>query len=1253
MSVAKKISKSKTKTKTNANAKDVVDSCVPGSRAHRFKHLGDIEHILKRPDMYIGTTGEVTDKHYLISEDCRLENDDDIHMELKSIVYTPACAKGFDEILVNAIDHSVEMMQKGSVEPVTKISVNITDTEISVMNDGSGIPIEMSNDVMEVNYVSMTKPEKRRLLIPELIFGQLKSGSNFDDEKERITGGMNGLGAKLTIVYSKWFIIETVDSVTNRYFKQRFEDNMQKVYEPIVKNISEDVKSYTKITFQPDYEKFSMHDGLTNNMRQLLERRVIDACACTDSSVTVSLNGHDITSVKDFKSYIPLFLPKNFKNNYVFLRMKNRLRSDVIPHWDLGVSVSPCDEFQQRSFVNGIDTHKGGQHIISAATKVSNAIISCIQSKKEYKHLNLSPSYIKSKLWIFLNATVVKPRFTSQTKEEMRSSIKESGFSFPTLDQELSEQILQLRDPASGDTLLNEIIRFSEMRQNKALLSSDGKKCSQLFIPKLRDAAFAGTNKSLKCTIIFTEGDSASSTAVAGLGALSEKEKKYFGVFPLRGKVLNVRNSNAIQIAKNKEIMNMKKIIGLEQGRDYTKQRDMERLRYGRVMVFTDQDHDGTHIKGLIVNFIECFWPALLKREGFLCDFQTPIVKVFRNSGKMNKLKPIAQFTTQTGYDVWRKTHNMSKYKVKYYKGLGTSSSAEAKQYFEKLSTCVRMFTSPSSKPATHPPPIEGDELIDAPPEIIVMDDDENSYVPFWERPTYWEEMPETNLPTETKNDVLLAFSENKSDDRKKWLMKYDPSIEVLRDDQKIEYSEFINKELIHFSNADNVRSLPNMMDGLKTVQRKIIYAMLEKKGNNDIKVPTLGGYISEKTAYHHGDASLHETMIGLAQDYIGSNNLNLLCPEGQFGTRLAGGKDHAQFRYISTKLQNYTKKIFNVKDMPILKYLEDDGIQIEPQFLLPVIPMLLVNGSEGIGTGFSTKVLAHNPLEITDMLLSVLEGKKTFDTVKKLVPWFRGFEGTVTKNSKGVNSFRIQGKCHFVRGRNKLELHVDALPIGLWANTYELQLEKMRRPVDGTAPILNSYSHVGDEICPQFILCLNKLISDDHKPENVHKFYNLVKNVSESNIHAYTSSGKIKKFESADHVLREFYTVRLYWYQKRKMYWIGAYEKELQFISSKMAFIMAVVNNELEIKNVPESVTIEFCINNQLVKQNNSYNYLLDMPIRSLTKEKVERLKSEHEEVEKRLQTLRDKTASQLWIEDLLDFRQCLVKMRVFKYKE
>ena len=176
----------------------------------------------------------------------------------------------------------------------------------------------------------------------------------------------------------------------------------------------------------------------------------------------------------------------------------------------------------------------------------------------------------------------------------------------------------------------------------------------------------------------------------------------------------------------------------------------------------------------------------------------------------------------------------------------------------------------------------------------------------------------------------------------------------------KVSHKDFINKEMIHFSIYDCERSIPNLMDGLKTSLRKILYSSFKKNLTTEIKVAQFSGYVSEQSGYHHGEASLNGAIVGMAQDYVGSNNINLLLPNGQFGTRLQGGKDSASERYIFTQLNQITRYIYRKEDDPVLEYLEDDGDPVEPRYYVPIVPMVLVNGGKGIGTGFSTDILSY-----------------------------------------------------------------------------------------------------------------------------------------------------------------------------------------------------------------------------------------------------------------------------------------------------
>lgn len=425
-----------------------------------------------------------------------------------------------------------------------------------------------------------------------------------------------------------------------------------------------------------------------------------------------------------------------------------------------------------------------------------------------------------------------------------------------------------------------------------------GKRTRISGLTKLDDANNAGTKNSGKCTLILTEGDSAKSLAVSGLSVVGRDN---FGVFPLRGKLLNVREASHAQITANAEINAIKQILGLQHGKKYD---DASSLRYGHLMIMTDQDHDGSHIKGLIINMLDHFWPTLLQVPGFLLEFITPIVKVTKGKGNTRQEKT---FFTIPEYEAWKEENDDGKsWSIKYYKGLGTSTTEDAKKYFSNMGKHLKPF--------------------------------------------------ETATP-ESRDLVDMAFNKKKADDRKEWLRKFQPGTYMDHRVDEIPIADFVNKELILFSMADNARSIPSAVDGLKPGQRKILFSCFKRNLKSEIKVAQLAGYVSEHSAYHHGEQSLCTTVVGMAQNFVGSNNLPLLEPLGQFGTRLQGGKDAASPRYIFTSLSPLARAVYHPLDDALLNYLNDDGQSIEPEWYLPIIPLLLINGGEGIGTGWSTSI--------------------------------------------------------------------------------------------------------------------------------------------------------------------------------------------------------------------------------------------------------------------------------------------------------
>jgi len=420
--------------------------------------------------------------------------------------------------------------------------------------------------------------------------------------------------------------------------------------------------------------------------------------------------------------------------------------------------------------------------------------------------------------------------------------------------------------------------------------------------------------------------------AVAGLSVVG---RDHYGVFPLRGKCKNVRDVSVAQLTSNQEFNDLKKILGLQQGKEY---KNVSDLRYGRLMIMTDADNDGSHIKGLILNMIHYFWPSLLKL-GFVVSMVTPIIKA-------TKASQTKSFYTDSAFRTWYGDGKQG-WKIKYYKGLGTSTSAEAREYFKKIQDLTVKF----------------------------------------------------DVDTMTDDSIILAFDKKKADARKLWLLentaKDADQLEVPYGSVKqLDISDFVHKDLVNFSLADLKRSIAHMADGLKPSQRKVMFACFKKNLKDEMKVAQLAAFVAEKSAYHHGEVSLADTIVKLANDYTGSNNINLLEPCGQFGTRLMGGKDASQTRYIFTKLTKDARKIFDPRDDAVLNYLDDDGRSIEPDFYMPTLPMVLVNGTEGIGTGFSCYVPPFNPDDIKENIKRYLKG----DEIVSMRPWFRGSRELFTK---------------------------------------------------------------------------------------------------------------------------------------------------------------------------------------------------------------------------------------------------------------
>ena len=677
----------------------------------KYKKLNQIEHILKKSSMYLGSLDFLNEKQFIFNNNL---------IEQKEIYYSPALYKIIDEIIVNAYDASIKD------NTVNKISVDIKSDCFSIFNNGKGIDIVLHKE--------------HKVYIPELLFAQLLSSTNYDENEERTTGGTFGIGSKLTSIFSKKFIVEVWDKTRKLYYHQIIENNLLKINKPTIRKQEGEIIGGVRITTYPDFEKFKV-SNFSDDMMNLFKRRIIDLTGLVRKDVSIILD--NIPYVSSFEKYIEFY--QSEQKWIIGNCVKN-------PLWNFAIRFNDTkniDSGYNISFVNGINTNKNGKHV--------DYLIDILFDKFQKLVPDFTKKLLNDYITIIFKTSIINPSFNSQSKEQLMTPSSKFGFDCNIPDS-FWNQVKQT-------DLISQMKQIVSLSSQKILSKLEGSKKSKIKgLVKLEDANYAGTKKSLECTLILTEGDSAKATAISGISAIKDG-RNYYGVFPLRGKLLNVREATTTQLANNQEINDIKKIMGLKSGVK------REELRYGTILLMMDADEDGSHIKGLFINFIEYFYPHLMGIKDFLKILITPVIKAtYKNE--------VLSFQNLRAYNKWEDSNDSSKWNIKYYKGLGTSSAKEAQGYFINLQKNT----------------------------IDILD------------------------TTGKNEDILLAFGKEKITQRKQWLLNYDPrNILQLDPPMTITLKQFVRQELIHFSNYDNIRSIPSICDGFKPSQRKVIYACLKE----------------------------------------------------------------------------------------------------------------------------------------------------------------------------------------------------------------------------------------------------------------------------------------------------------------------------------------------------------------------------------------------------------------------------------------
>ena len=1128
----------------------------------------DKQHILDNPDTYVGSVE-------LVDTDCWILSDDGSKIVNKNIAYIPGLFKLFDEGIVNCRDHVVRMATK--VEQGAENSLPVTFIDVSIQDDGSIIMINDGNGIDVVQH-----PEYKTW-VPELIFGHLRTSTNYNKEEKKIVGGKNGFGFKLVLIWSTYGYIETVDHIRGLKYTQEFRNNLNNICEPRITKVSgKTVKPYTKVVFKPDYARFGLTNGLTADMIHLLKKRVYDISAVTDKAIKVKYNSQLIPT-KNFEQYINLYIGTKEDAPRVYESAGIR--------WEYAVAMSPTREFIQVSFVNGIYTSKGGKHVEYILNQIIKKLTDAIEKKKKVK---VNFTSIKEQLMLFIRCDIENPAFDSQTKDFMNTPFTKFGSKCEVSDKFI-EKVAKLG-------VMDAALQITELKENKVAKKSDGTKSKSIRgIPKLDDANWAGTDKSHLCTIIFCEGDSAKTGVISGL---KSEDRNTIGVYPLKGKVMNVRGENVKKVSENKEITEIKKILGLEMGREYKSIEEVNKsLRYSKVVFMTDQDLDGSHIKGLCINLFQNEWGSLTRLPGFIGFMNTPILKARNGTQEL-------KFYNEGEYEKWKSETPVSKLKswnIKYYKGLGTSSKIEFREYFEEKRFVGFEHTGAKS-----------DDAID------------------------------------------MVFNKKRADDRKHWLETvYNRDSYADTSKAMIPYEEFIDTELIKFSKYDCDRSIPNLMDGLKISLRKILYGAFKKRLSTEIKVSQFSGYVSENSCYHHGEESLNKAIVGMAQNFVGSNNINLLFPSGQFGSRIKGGQDASSTRYISTRLERITRCLFPDADDAVLDYLNDDGTLVEPQFYVPILPMVLVNGSKGIGTGFSTDIMCYNPLDIVTYLRDKLScsssssssSSSSFTSTIDFIPYYNGFTGEVRKLTE--TKYLFKGKYERVEGKTDT-IRVTELPVGFWTEDFKELLNELcdDKDKDGKkiTPIVKDILENYTDTTVDFVVTFSKdklteleAITADHGCNGVEKVLKLFTTNSTTNMNLFNAQDRLTKYNSVSAIIDDYYGVRLDFYRKRKEYIIAHLEKALLILSNKVKYIQETLDGTIDLRKKKRTEIVSlleskgFCV----IDDDSEYKYLIKMAMDSVSEENVEKMMNEHQTKTIELERIRSTTVEQMWRQELETFSE------------
>lgn len=1128
----------------------------------KIKTLDKRVHVLQRPNMYIGSVKQEEYSEFTFDKEKN-------KIIKKNVKYTPGLLKLLDEALDNAKDNVPRSKLLNNECKYIRIewkinneneSENDSDNEndsddshfITISNDGSIISIR--KHIREPDEPA----DVEGVWEPELVFGRLMSGSNFDDSGERTTTGVNGVGVSLLNIFSTKFKVEIHDVQNGLIYKQEWRNNMSEFDKPTIKKCKVK-KNMVKISFLPDYKKLDYPDGVPDeDIYYLFKKRAYDAAMLTKIPVYFNDEKIEIDSLYEYAEY---YFGDTIENHQFFMHKttSNEYSKCLIIYSDNEFSGGKPSNI---AFCNGCYNSELGTHYNEWSKAIFGYL--CELSKTKFKNQFITIDKIAKLFWVFIDAKLANPEFTSQTK------VKVTG---PKVSINLDEKNQkQIKGMLKWEGYKDDMELFNKENELKTL-KKVAAKTKNTKVEGIVKANWSGGKKSLDTILIITEGLSAKTTAVKGTAS----QRDIYGVFPIRGKFLNVFKSTAETIAKNKVVKDVIQILNLKFDTDYSDVKNRKTLTYGHVMFCTDADTDGYHIEGLLINFFYTLFPTLFEwPEPFLLSHRTPIIRCTLSSGKKENVK---NFYSKHEYEQEKDTLPKN-VKTKYFKGLGTLLDKDIKEVWNK--------------------------------RIIKYNPDERM-----------------------DHMIKLLFGKD-TKQRKNWLEQYDPNDTT--GDTTSDISVFLDKQMIKFSIEDCARSIPNMIDGFKESQRKIMYTCFEKNIKNEMKVAQLSGLVANFTDYKHGEQNLSETIVNMAQTFVGSNNFNLLSEDGQFGSAYEGGDDAASARYIYTKLTPESRLLFRAEDECVLEKQYEEGEQIEYKYYVPILPYILFNGCKcGIGTGYSCSIPNYNPEDIAKLVSNWIDSKikNTEYEFEEPIPWYRNFDGKIIKDKTKSDRYISVG---VLDSTDDNIVEVSCLPINYWGSRFYDDLQDLieNKKIKDVKKINNDTVYEIYEY---------PTISNENKFECTIDSLKLTSYISTSNIVCFDINGKLKKY-TLQSLIDEFCQVRLSYYDKRVKQQLLTLRHNLNINENKIRFITDVEKKNITIYNVSKEHIEKALDTNKYYKVEDKYNYLLDIKCYQFTKEFIEKLQKEIDELKLRIKYLEETPITTIWKNEIVEFLECYEKI-------